>query len=93
MREMLALQPRFEVHKGRRALNFLEHRRFRAAYDFMMLRAENGDIGSDIAQFWTDVQKQDADQRLQSFEIGRQSQSEKKRRGPRRRKSARASQP
>lgn len=93
MREMLALQPRLEVHKGRRALNLLEHRRFRAAYDFIMLRAENGDIGSDIAQFWTEVQEQDADQRLQSFEIGRQSQPKKKSRGPRRRKSARASQP
>src|SRR5690606_28818742 len=40
IREMLALQPRFEVRHGRRGLKFLEHRRFRAAYDLMMLRAE-----------------------------------------------------
>ena len=33
MREMLALQPRFQTMRGRRAMNLLEHRRFRAAYD------------------------------------------------------------
>ena len=88
MREMLALQPRFEVRNGRRALNLLEHRRFRAAYDFMMLRAENGDIGADVAEFWTQVQSQNAEQRIQSFAIGKRPQSKKKRRGPRRRKAA-----
>ena len=44
MREMIALQPRFTTTRGKRALNLLEHRRFRAAYDFMMLLAEVGPV-------------------------------------------------
>ena len=39
LREMIMLQPRFQKMRGARALGFLEHRRFRAAYDFMLLRA------------------------------------------------------
>jgi poly(A) polymerase len=86
MREMLALQPRFEVQKGKRAYNLLEHRRFRAAYDFMMLRAEVGDIDSETAHFWTDVQKQHADQRIESFGIRKNARTAKRRRRPRRRR-------
>ena len=43
MRELLALQPRFQRREGRRALAFLGHPRFRAAYDFLLLRAEAGE--------------------------------------------------
>ena len=42
MRELLSLQPRFHRREGRRALAFLTHPRFRAAYDFLLLRAEAG---------------------------------------------------
>lgn len=85
MREMLAMQPRFEVTRGKRGLKLLEHRRFRAAYDFMMLRAECGEVEDEMAHFWTDVQKQSAAERHQSFKLGDQPRS-KKRRKPRRRR-------
>ena len=85
MREMLAMQPRFDVLKGRRALNLLQHRRFRAAYDFMLLRAETGDIDAETADFWTNVQVQNADQRMESFGIVQQPKSGKRRRSRRRR--------
>ena len=42
MREMFALQPRLEHPRGRRALRVIEHPRFRAAYDLLLLRAEFG---------------------------------------------------
>ncbi|MEQ9561443.1 MAG: polynucleotide adenylyltransferase PcnB, partial [Woeseiaceae bacterium] len=87
MREMLALQPRFDTVKGRRGLNLLEHKRFRAAYDFMMLRAEVGDFDKDLAKFWTEVQNQNAEQRIASFEIsgkGKPGKTGKRRRKPRR---------
>ncbi len=69
MREMLALQPRFELMTGRRAMNLLEHRRFRAAYDFMELLSEVGLVDKEIAKFWTDVQTQSADQRAETFQM------------------------
>jgi poly(A) polymerase len=86
MREMLAMQPRFEVMTGRRGLKLLEHRRFRAAYDFMMLRAEVGEVDESTAQFWTGVQNQDAEQRLQTFRLGEPGKSRPRKRRPRRRR-------
>lgn len=87
MREMLAMQPRFEVMQGRKGLNLLEHRRFRAAYDFMVLRSEVGEVDKATAKFWTDVQEQNAEQRLQSFQLGTAGAATKKRRRPRRRRA------
>ncbi len=88
MREMLAMQPRFEVNRGKRAFNFLEHRRFRAAYDFMMLRAECGDFDKQLAEFWTSVQRQNADERRKSFQLQQQPRSKKRRRPRRRRRGS-----
>ena len=92
MREMLALQPRFLVMKGKRALKLLEHRRFRAAYDFMMLRVSIGELKAEVGRFWTEVQKQDAEQRARSFEIGPKPGTKQRRRRPRRRRAAQAKQ-
>ena len=57
MREMLALQPRFHKREGRRALAFISHPRFRAAYDFLVLRAEAGGEDPSIARWWTELQE------------------------------------
>jgi poly(A) polymerase len=86
MREMLALQPRFLNMQGRRAIKLLEHRRFRAAYDFMLLRAETGQVDEEIAQFWTEAQTQSAEQRTESFQLNAQPQKKRRPRGRRRRK-------
>ncbi len=89
MRDMLALQPRFAVQHGRRALRFLEHKRFRAAYDFMMLRAEVGEVDRATAEFWTGVQKKNVDEREDAFELT--GSGARKRRRPRRRRPPQAS--
>jgi len=85
MREMLALQPRFRTVRGKRAIKFLEHRRFRAAYDFMLLQSEVGQGDEVLAKFWTDVQTQSAEERAKSFQM--QTGPGKKRRRRRRHKS------
>jgi poly(A) polymerase len=92
MREMLAMQPRFDVHRGKRALRLLEHRRFRAAYDFMMLRSKCGDFDKELAAFWTDVQVQNGEQRSKSFDLHDKTTPSRRRR-PRRRKSRGADRP
>jgi poly(A) polymerase len=63
MREMFALQPRLEHPRGRRALRVIEHPRFRAAYDLLLLRAEFGLASTEIALWWTRVQEVSADER------------------------------
>jgi poly(A) polymerase len=84
MREMLALQPRFTVTRGKRALKFLEHRRFRAAYDFMVLLTEVGDFDEQLMEFWTDVQCQSQEDRAQSFHVRSTPRSSNRRRRRRR---------
>ena len=86
--EMLAMQPRFEKTSGRRAYALLEHRRFRAAYDFYLLRAAVGDADAEIAQFWTDVQTLNEADRLERFGITAATKRRPKR--PRRRRAKRA---
>ena len=88
MREMLSLQPRFAQVRGKRAMNLLEHRRFRAAYDFMLLLTEIGGTEKDkeLAKFWTDVQTQSADERSKSFDIQAHPGSKRSPRRRRRRK-------
>jgi len=86
MREMLALQPRFLQKRGKRAMNLLEHRRFRAAYDFMVLLAEVGQVDADTATFWTDVQSQSAEERAMSFQMNAAPKKKRRPRGRRRRK-------
>ncbi|MDH3614787.1 MAG: polynucleotide adenylyltransferase PcnB [Gammaproteobacteria bacterium] len=80
MREMLALQPRFTQTRGKRAIKLLEHRRFRAAYDFMVLLADVGQFDSEKAAFWTNVQNQSAEERAKSFEISAQPKGKRRRR-------------
>ncbi len=86
MREMLALQPRFTNQRGKRAMKFLEHKRFRAAYDFMVLLSEVGKADEQMAEFWTNVQDQSAEERAKSFEMGAPAGKKRKRR--RRKKKA-----
>ena len=90
MREMLSLQPRFESKRGKRAMKLLDHRRFRAAYDFMVLLADVGLASKETAKFWTDVQTQSAPERAHSFEIGQPRASQKRR--PRRRRRRKPAQ-
>ncbi len=91
MREMLSLQPRFHAVKGKRAMKLLDHKRFRAAYDFMLLQSEVGLFDPDLAKFWTDVQTQSADERAKSFELQSTPGKKGRPRRRRRRKSTRSS--
>jgi poly(A) polymerase len=95
MREMFALQPRLEHPRGRRALRVIEHPRFRAAYDLLLLRAELGLAPAEVAQWWTRVQEVSAEERGQmADELTGQSQrleGAPPRRGGRRRRRRRGS--
>ena len=80
MREMLSLQPRFTNQRGKRAMKFLEHKRFRAAYDFMVLLSEVGKVDKELAEFWTNVQTQSAEECANSFQMGAPAGKKRKRR-------------
>lgn len=67
-REVLALQSRFEYRSGRRSLRLLDHPRFRAAYDFLLLRAAAGEVPQEIANWWTELQSMSNEQRIATVE-------------------------
>ncbi|GAA5786595.1 poly(A) polymerase I [Chitiniphilus shinanonensis] len=64
MKEIWLLQPRFEQRVGQRPFRLLEQARFRAAYDFLMLRAECGLVEKELADWWTQFLHVDGDTRL-----------------------------
>jgi poly(A) polymerase len=68
MRDMLLLQSRFERRSGRRALRLLEHPKFRAAYDFLLLRASSGEVDPELAEWWTRLQQLSPDERIAEVE-------------------------
>jgi poly(A) polymerase len=68
IRELVALQSRFERRAGRRALRLLEHPRFRTAYDFLCLRAAAGEIDPALAEWWTRIQELPHDARVAEVE-------------------------
>lgn len=55
-REIWVLQPHFATIKGKRPARLVRHPRFRAAYDFMLLRVSVGEVESAIASWWTRYQ-------------------------------------
>ena len=63
MREIWSLQFRLTVRRGKKAEKILAHRRFRAAYDFLILREESGEKLDNLGQWWTQYQDADEQQR------------------------------
>jgi poly(A) polymerase len=62
MREIWGLQPRLEKG-GRGALRAMEHLRFRAGYDFLLLRVQAGELPEELGRWWTDFVEADAVER------------------------------
>ncbi len=59
MKEIWLLQPRFERCTGRTALRLLEVPRFRAGYDFLLLRCAAGELPLALGEWWTRFQSVD----------------------------------
>jgi len=56
MKEIWSLQPRFEQRSGRRPFALVTQERFRAGFDFLLLRAASGEVAQELAQWWQDFQ-------------------------------------
>lgn len=68
IREIWLLQFRFDKRFGKRPFNLIQHPRFRAAYDFMALRALSGDESMELANWWTAFQDVDAERQMEMIE-------------------------
>lgn len=63
IKDIWALQPRFDQRSGKRPYSVLEQPRFKAGYDFLLLRAESGEVEQELAQWWTDFMNRDGEAR------------------------------
>lgn len=52
IKDIWALQPRFENRSGKRPYALLEQPRFKAGYDFLLLRAAAGEVDQELADWW-----------------------------------------
>ena len=59
MRDIWAMQPRFERRTGKSPYKLLEHLRLRAGYDFLLLRCASGEIDAEIGAWWTEFMEAD----------------------------------
>jgi poly(A) polymerase len=85
MREIWMLQPRLRRIGGKRAERLVANPRFRAAYDFMLLRNEVGEPLQELCDWWTAYQEGDASV-SQMKTPGSDRDRERRRRRPRRRR-------
>jgi poly(A) polymerase len=90
MKEIWSLQPRFDQRSGKRPFAVLAHPRFRAAYDFLVLRTESGEAPAELGGWWRRFVEADPEHRRDLLlPAGERDQKKRRRRG--RRKSAASS--
>ncbi len=87
MREIWTMQARLPRRNGKRAWRLLEQARFRAAYDFMLVRNQAGEPLQELADWWTEFQEASAAERSELIKkVG--GRSPRRRRKPRKAKTA-----
>ena len=64
MREIWVMQYFFDQRKSRHIARLLENRKFRAGYDFLLLRESVGQATRETAEWWTRIQDVDENERI-----------------------------
>ena len=81
MKEIWEMQMRLPRRQGKRAFGTLTHPRFRAAYDFLLVRESAGEIEPGLGDWWTEFQRLDErGQEKMLSELGSASTPRKRRR-------------
>ena len=90
IKDIWILQDKLGRREGKRAFKTLEHPKFRAGYDFLLLRAqiEDTDELKELAHWWTDFQEVSNDARIQMIKGVKLPQGSKRRPAKKRRKPA-----
>jgi poly(A) polymerase len=88
MKEIWLLQQRFDQRSGQRPFRLLEQPRFRAGFDFLLLRCASGEVSDDLGLWWDEFQ--DASAVRQQEMLQPEGTADKKRRRKPRKKPAAA---
>jgi len=85
MKEIWLMQQRFEQRSGQRPFRLLEQPRFRAGFDFLLLRCASGEVEDELGLWWDEFQ--DASTERQTEMLQPEGAGDKKRRRKQRRKT------
>jgi poly(A) polymerase len=80
MKEIWVLQARLLNRSGRRPFAILSNPRFRAAYDFLLLRCESGELDMEIADWWERFQRAGDEERKSMLVPGSGGRRKRRRR-------------
>jgi len=92
MREIWLMQPRFERRTGNGPFSLVEQPRFRAAFDFLRLRADAGETDAALARWWEEFSLATPEERSRLMQQGAREGS-RRGGGPKARAPAPASAP
>ena len=79
MKEIWGMQPRFEQRAGKRPFGLLTHPRYRAGYDFLLLRCESGELPMELGEWWTEFANADGEGRTAMLQADTAPKKRKKR--------------
>lgn len=65
MEDIWRLQPKLERRESATVMKILDHPRFRAAYDFFLIRASSGEVSHELADWWTAFEEASPEDRLE----------------------------
>jgi poly(A) polymerase len=87
MKEIWLMQQRFEQRAGQRPYRLLEQPRFRAGFDFLLLRCASNEVDNELGLWWDEFQDASEERRQEMLqtEVGG---AKKRRRKPRRKPGA-----
>jgi len=91
MKEIWLLQQRFEQRAGQRPFRLLEQPRFRAGFDFLLLRCASGEVDDELGLWWDEFQDASDERRAEMLQPERAG-DKKRRRKPRKKPVAAAAE-
>lgn len=83
MKEIWLLQQRFEQRAGQRPFRLLEQPRFRAGFDFLLLRCASGEVDDELGLWWDEFQDANAVRQAEMLQPEGAADKKRRRRKPR----------
>lgn len=82
------MQLRLEQRAGQRPFRLLEQPRFRAGFDFLLLRCASGEVEDELGLWWDEFQDASAERRAEMLQPEQAGDKKRRRRKPRKKPEA-----
>jgi poly(A) polymerase len=88
MKEIWLLQLRLDQRSGQRPFRLLEQPRFRAGFDFLLLRCASGEVDQELGLWWDEFQDASPERRDEMLQPEGAGDKKRRRRKPRKKPAA-----